>query len=182
MPPTCCKGFSEVGGDALWRLFGYIYVAPSPAAPGSGGGFAVTQPRLAWCILPWVVLALAQAVAQGGDDPNVCDAPGDSPDVVVGHLHSKDRWGNVGGITAFSLGTTSCNVGTCWLNWEDFSNHHPVIAQGMYRLKDGRFEQVGQSWVKHGFFALNQEFCSRDCTPAPTGAHLGVLCSDPYSS
>ena len=51
----------------------------------------------------------------------------------------------------------------------------------MYRLKDGRFEQLGQSWLKHGFFALSGTLCSNDCLQT-NGEHLGVNCSDPYSA
>jgi hypothetical protein len=117
------------------------------------------------------------AVAQN----NACDMPGDVPDVIVGDLHNHQRWGAVSGITSYSIGTYSCNVGTCWLNWYSGTPEHPVIGQNMFRLKDGRFEQVGQSWLKHGFFALNNELCESNCLDT-NGQHLGVNCSDPYGS
>jgi hypothetical protein len=102
--------------------------------------------------------------------------------VIVGNLHQTDSYGSVGGISAFAIGTVSCNIGTCWLNWfSSPSNQHPVIGQNMFRLADGRFEHLGQSWLKHGFTALDQNFCSNNCIDT-TGTHLGVLCSDPYSS
>ena len=34
-------------------------------------------------------------------------------------------------------------------------NDHPVIAQNIYRLKDGRFSQIGMSWLKHGWLSTN---------------------------
>ncbi|MBI3845982.1 MAG: HYR domain-containing protein [Planctomycetes bacterium] len=103
------------------------------------------------------------------------------PDVIVGDLQNVQRYGTVGGITAFSVGTTSCNIGTIWLNWMSNTNQHPVIGQNMYRLKNGRFEQVGMSWLKHGFFALSGGLCFGDCQ-STDGTHLGVHCSDPYDS
>jgi hypothetical protein len=109
-----------------------------------------------------------------------CTFSGRSPDVIVGDIVGTTRWGGVGGITAFSFGTTSCNIGSCWLNWISNTAEHPVIGQNMFRLKDGRFEQIGQSWLKHGFTALTGSVCGT-CTPPPNGSHLGVNCSDPYS-
>ncbi len=111
-----------------------------------------------------------------------CRFNGARPDVIVGEITSPSRWGNAGGITAYSFGTTSCNIGSCWLNWMPSIAEHPVIGQSMFRLKDGRFEQIGQSWLKHGFFAESGSVCSTGCIAVPNGSHLGVNCSDPYSS
>jgi hypothetical protein len=134
------------------------------------------------CVL---VLTLVATVAlAGGNGNNQCDVPGEYPDVIVGSLHQEQRYGHVGDITAFSIGTNSCNIGTCWLDWFSHnagSSLHPVIGQSMYRLKDGRFEQIGQSWLKHGFTALSQNLCSPNCL-GTSGTHLGVDCSDPYSA
>ncbi|MGP1271721.1 MAG: GC-type dockerin domain-anchored protein [Phycisphaerales bacterium] len=112
------------------------------------------------------------------------------PDVIVAELTGPSLWGQIGGVSAYSLGTTSCNLGDEDLLWDDETNDgtpgnlHPVIAQNMFRLKDGRFEQIGMSWLKHGFFALNQNgLCGFPCDPAPGfGTALGPGCSDPYSS
>jgi hypothetical protein len=110
-----------------------------------------------------------------------CTFSGESPDVIVGEIVGTFRWGAVGAITAFSFGTTTCNHGSCWLNWISSTAEHPVIGQNMFRLKDGRFEQIGQAWLKHGFQALMQNVCAT-CVPPPNGSHLGVNCSDPYSN
>ena len=118
----------------------------------------------------------APAVAQ---DPNACDEPGEAPDVIIGDLDDVARWGSNGGITAFTISTVSCNLGSCWANWFGDTADHPLIAQNLYRLKDGRFEQIGQSWVKHTHFATSETFCSNDCVETD-GSHLGVNCSDPY--
>ncbi|HEX4824348.1 MAG TPA: hypothetical protein VFV19_08550 [Candidatus Polarisedimenticolaceae bacterium] len=124
--------------------------------------------------------------ASNGTTNSCCDATchfnGNSPDVYVGVLTGVTSYTPVGGISAYSIGTTSCNQGSCWLNWISNTAEHPVIGQNMFRLKDGRFEQIGQSWLKHGFTALQQGACFSDCNAAPNGSHLGVHCSDPYDS
>ena len=102
-----------------------------------------------------------------------------APDVIVGDLINVGRYGNSNGITAYAVGTTSCNVGSCWLKWISGTAEHPVIGQNMFRLKDGRFEHIGQAWLKHGFTALAQSVCG-SCNNPNTGARLGVNCSDPY--
>jgi hypothetical protein len=114
-------------------------------------------------------------------------ALGQGPDVIVGSVNGASSWGESGGIYAYSLGTTSCNIGSQNLLWIQATNQHPVIAQNIYRLKAvsgqpySRFEQIGMSWLKHGFFALSDTLCG-SC-PVPTdGTSLGVGCSDPYSS
>src|SRR5262249_2976039 len=78
-------------------------------------------------------------------------------------------------------GTTSCNLGNVDLSWISNINQHPVIGQNIYRLKNGRFEQIGMSWLKHGFTALTGNVCST-CNNPGTGSLLGVGCSDPYDS
>ncbi len=100
------------------------------------------------------------------------------PDVIVGDLYSPSNWGEQNGIRAYSIGTISCNIGDEVLLWISGTENHPVIAQNVYRLKDGRFEQIGQSWLKHAFAALAGSLC----TPCQGGGGgLGVGCSDPYS-
>ncbi|HIC23220.1 MAG TPA: hypothetical protein EYO84_07335, partial [Planctomycetes bacterium] len=73
---------------------------------------------------------------------------GTGADVIVGELTGTQSYGNAGGYYAFSVGTTSCNIGTEELDWIASTNNHPVIGQNMFRLKDGTFEQIGMSWLK----------------------------------
>ena len=86
------------------------------------------------------------------------------------------------------VGTTSCNNGDVELDWFALPNtDHPVIPQNLYRMSGGasnndRFEQIGQSWLKHAFAALQDNACGFGCTPAADGTHLGVGCSDPYGA
>lgn len=110
------------------------------------------------------------------------------PDVIVGAIPDVSRYApaTVNGVeyAAYAIGTTSCNIGNTQLQWQPMpSTLHPTIPQNMYRYKDGRFEQIGMSWIKHGFCALQQTLCGT-CTPAGSGCPtvLGVGCSDPYTS
>ena len=84
-------------------------------------------------------------------------------------------------VFAFSVGTTSCNIGNQNLSWVGSTSAHPVIGQNLYRLKDGRLEQIGMSWLKHGFGALQGSLCM-PCQGTGSWSALGVGCSDPYGS
>jgi hypothetical protein len=105
------------------------------------------------------------------------------PDVIVGDLDETVQWTfiPVNGMRSYSVGTVSCNIGDAPLAWVGEGTQHPVIGQQMYRLHDGRIEQIGQSWLKHGICALQDELCGT-CTPAGSFCEdaLGVGCSDPY--
>ena len=127
------------------------------------------MPRLGFHLVLFLFLSAALVPAQIG------------PDVIVGDLTGPSNYGSEGAIAAFALGTVSCNIGTLGLSWQGSTNQHPVIGQNLYRVKDGVFEQVGMSHLKHGFTALQQSLCG-PCTPSGTGSILGVGCSDPYTS
>ena len=131
--------------------------------------------------LPLLVLGLILAASSGTHlTAQWAGGTTTGADVIVGDIDGVSDYTNVGGIDAFSCGTTSCNIGDTPLDWIDGTNLHPVIGQNAFRLHNGRFEQIGQSWLKHGFLALNQNLCDT-CQPTPTTS-LGVGCSDPYSS
>lgn len=104
------------------------------------------------------------------------------PDIAVEDIFQTRRWGEVGGITAYSIGTEICNLGDDTADWIAETNQHPVIAQNLYRLSGGRMEQVGMSWLKHGFAAVNGNACGLNCQDPGTSDRLGVGCSDPYDA
>ena len=121
------------------------------------------------------------------------------PDVTVFTLQATNNYGSIDGIRGYSVATTACNAGTEPLAWcttpSSFGcnggvltgRDHPVIAQNMYRLKNGRFEQLGASWLKHGFQSLNtgSNTCgpTGTCTQPPLGdRQLGVGCIDAYTA
>lgn len=131
-------------------------------------------------MLRWV---LSMVVAGCLVSPGLLEAQGIGPDVIVGDLSDAASYGTDGsGIYAYAIGTTSCNVGDEELLWIATTPEHPVIGQSIYRYEDGRFVHLGQSWLKHGFQALQGGLCT-PCTPSSMGgAALGVGCSDPYGA
>lgn len=107
------------------------------------------------------------------------------PDVVVGDLSGLAQFGSSSGtMVGLAVGTDSCNFGTVNLNWfANPANDHPVIPQNLYRMSANgdRFEQVGQSNVKHAFTALTNNICNLGCN-GTGGSQLGSGCSDPYGA
>jgi hypothetical protein len=93
-----------------------------------------------------------------------------------GNTNDFAYYGQSGGLAAYSMGTTSCNPGTAQVQWT--GTDHPVIGQNFFRLKNGRFEQLGQSWLKHGFCAVNEGGCGA-CQSTPCST-LGIGCADTY--
>ena len=109
------------------------------------------------------------------------DCPSTGPDVVVSDIFNAQTWGTLDGEIAFTIGTDACNVGDEVLDWIADTPEHPVIAQSLYRIKNGNMEQIGVAWLKHGFGALQDDRCSCTCVPADY-QHLGVGCADAYSA
>ncbi len=119
----------------------------------------------------------------GQDDGGVA-APG--PDMVFCQLYGLQQYGRLGDIVGLAQATTSWNIGGRDLIWfQNPDNRHPFIVSNLYRLKNDRFEQIGMSHVKHGFFALGDSQCGGTCHYEPghgVGDWLGQGCTDTYSS
>ena len=121
---------------------------------------------------------------RGGAEEVPNSVPG--PDVIVGDLSATQQFGSSGTQVGVAVGTVSCNNGTVALNWIAYPNtDHPVIPQNLYRMSGGaandeRFEQIGQSWLKHAFAAGAGNACGFGCSSG--GGGLGPGCSDPYGA
>jgi len=110
------------------------------------------------------------------------------PDVIVGEIDSIEQAGNDATSVGLGVGTVSCNNGDQPIDWHPLPNtNHPVIPQNLYRMSGGadnteRFEQIGQSWMKHAFFALEEFICGTCNTSPPcvTGDQLCPGCADTY--
>lgn len=147
--------------------------------------------------LPSLVILMVAGLSYGGD----------VTDVKLGFLNSISQptgshigaWPN--GTAGITMATTSCNVGSVDVPWWSIYNDasrswekecpddppsgmsgcHPSIGMEMYRMRSGRLDQIGLSWLKHGWFALSSSQCTQCTNGDPSGNHLGVACSDTYS-
>jgi hypothetical protein len=111
------------------------------------------------------------------------------PDVIVGDIEDVDQQGNNATQVGLAIGTDSCNNGQEPIDWFALpQTDHPFIPQNLYRMSGGadnneRLEQIGQSWGKHAFLALEDFVCGTcDTSGCQTGSHLCPGCSDPYVS
>ncbi|MFZ1217723.1 MAG: hypothetical protein WAO00_00450 [Chthoniobacterales bacterium] len=119
----------------------------------------------------------------GQSDPDVFN-PG--PDAIAGDMADLAVYGTDGSQRGLAMGITTCNAGNGLVNFFPMPNtNHPVAAQNLYRMSGGvsdtdRFEQIGQSWVKHTYGAKQANSCNFGCMPGGDLHHLGVGCSDTY--
>ena len=128
--------------------------------------------------------ALQHAIA--GSQPA---APAPGPDVIVGEIEDVEDAGDSLTQAGLAVGTDSCNNGDQPIDWFALPNNdHPVVPQNLYRMSSNannndRFEQIGQSWMKHTFEALEESVCGTcNTNGCQTGTHLCPGCSDPYVS
>ena len=115
-------------------------------------------------------------------------------DVGLTNASGLQQFANAGGIFAAAPSATLKNVGTTDVPWiEMFSPpngsnfnlapygvaQHPLLVWNMYRVMDGRLDQIGASGAKHAFATANTN-CG-----CPFGATLWVGnggCEDEYDS
>src|SRR5262249_49409634 len=106
-----------------------------------------------WLLLFNVLLAgnvSAQYVQEGLN-------PG--PDAIAGNMAALMVFGVEGTQNGVVIGLTTCNGGNQFINYFAIPDtRHPAVASNLYRMSGGtnnndRFEQIGQSWVKHTFGA-----------------------------
>ncbi|MFG0329470.1 MAG: hypothetical protein ACF8PN_06160 [Phycisphaerales bacterium] len=108
------------------------------------------------------------------------------PDMTFCQLFGLRQFAKIDTTLGLAQGTTSWNIGDADLMWfASPDNRHPFIVSNLYRLENDRFEQVGQSWVKHGFYALGNTQCGGQCRYEPghrEGNWLGQGCTDTYTA
>jgi hypothetical protein len=178
--PSLARAFGDPSftGSSIGAMRGRALFATrelEPAEIGPGGDSEMTLPPAHQAIHPTI---------RGGTGGTSCWDPGEplvGPDVIVGEMPGMGNYAAASGIEAYSVATTSCNIGSANLLWQDDTPNVPVIGQSMFRLKNGRFEQIGQGWLKYAFLALTGNACGCGCN-GQGGSVLGVGCSDPYSA
>ena len=106
---------------------------------------------------------------------------GHGPDIIISDIQSIANFPSFEGIDAFGFGHTQCNIGDAELGWSAWTNDHPVFGANLFRIRNGRFEQLGLSWLVHGFVALSNNVCSCGCIPT-NGTTFGIGCSDSNSA
>lgn len=105
---------------------------------------------------------------------------GAQPDVTLADPNDMSNYGMVGGIRGYAIGSYTCNRGTQTLIWAN--NGSPGLAMNIYRLHNGRIQQIGWSFVKRACCAAQSgdTRCGNQCSPGSGG--LGPGCLDVYSS
>jgi hypothetical protein len=106
-----------------------------------------------------------------------------APDLIIGDIVGVLKTGTIGGVTGYAFGQAHCNVGEAPLLYTQNTANHPILTPNLYRLRNGRFEQIGVGWVWHTFCALQTSLCTT-CTPACTSCcdRLGAGCASSDSA
>jgi hypothetical protein len=112
---------------------------------------------------------------------------GGLPDIVVSGIGSTlvlygtldiDPGPGTQFVSGYALPNTYCNIGESDAITMDCQsgpqcNQHPVIGQNVFRLRDGRFEQLGQAWLFHEYCAADQPGCGEPYGPNGSCDFLG---------
>lgn len=151
----------------------------SPNWPGSGGGAYYAD------VLLTDMGAQQMRCRQRADPSALCDGPGgDDGEVVVAPDATLQNTSDTNGGAACTA-ADPCTADIPWYAKFQTSpwpypypgnDQHPYLVWNLYRIADGRIEQIGRSGVKHAFFSIN---FGCNC---PGGNVLGVSCGDIYST
>jgi hypothetical protein len=112
------------------------------------------------------------------------------PDIItgdIGNIGTLEEFGSSGTQVGLAVSTTACNPGNVPVNFVALpQTTHPIVPHNLYRMSGGsgnndRFEQIGQSWVKHTHGAKAANDCGFGCTDPGSISLLGAGCSDTYA-
>ncbi len=108
-------------------------------------------------------------------------------DIVYSDMTDVATYGPLNGKYAYALGSATCNIGDANAEWNLTGfNGSPGLAMNLYRIKDGRFMQIGMSFVKHSCCAGAAPGCAGNNGQTVScngqgGTQLGSGCRDLYS-
>ena len=110
--------------------------------------------------------------------------PGDGADIAAAATGAISQVGRLGSTVALSMSSTLCNLGDEAIDWYGNPNpRHPFLVFNVFRDLDGRMEQIGQSWIKHGFAAAQSSgLCGNLPCDRDSNGNLGPGCADIYGS
>lgn len=187
-PNTPFKLDIKMPGAFFNPMYGTIYIGCCDIFLSSSFANQIGRPDLAGLLVgvigitPRVELESSVGTDDGWRDP-IRDGVTDLGLSALSSLSSLGRTGTYpNGRNGLSMSTTSCNYGTIDIPWfAPMSENHPVICMNLFRIMNGRFEQIGASWLKHGFLSTNSGGCG-SCQHPGTGTLLGPGCSDTYGT
>ncbi|MBL0921683.1 MAG: hypothetical protein IBJ10_06090 [Phycisphaerales bacterium] len=107
-----------------------------------------------------------------------------APDLVVADMNGVTKWTPTpapAGVQAYSFGINTCNIGDGAAVWNSNNALHPVFAQNVHRIANGRIEQIGLGFAWHGIVPPLQQSVCGVCSPGGP-AELGIGCSSPDSA
>src|ERR1043166_1151887 len=154
--------------------------------------------RLCYVALPLLfLLSNSSGTSAPGAPQSVPEGLNPGPDIVTGDMGTSGttfpddpgfaQYGSSGSQVGLGMMTTICNIGNVPVDVLAMPvTNHPIIPQNLYRMSGGasnddRFEQIGQSWVKHMFASSTLNLCGFGCMGADDDeTHLGVGCADIY--
>lgn len=122
------------------------------------------------CIAAFLLTLCLVPVTLAGDGPGGGPSGEFGADMIITGIGENGgagltKNGTVGDITAYSYTNYFCNIGDEWAIYLANTNQHPLLHQNLYRIKDGQFQQVGQSWLLHTWCAADFFDCLEGSEP-----------------
>src|SRR5262245_28529529 len=165
------------------------------ACPGTAGNqhacnddICAVQSRVSIPVIPGQGVYIRVAGWNGASgafaiDVSLQPPPASGADVLIGELAQFEQFGREGDIIGCAVDSPLCNAGGEPLDWiANPDPRHPFAVSNLYRLHQGRLQQIGMSWAKHGFGAAQLDACGLGCDPYPDFTRLGLGCSDTYDA
>ncbi len=101
-----------------------------------------------------------------------------SSDVTLQTINGTTNYGVVGTVRAYAYDSHTCNIGPVNLTWANGGT--PAYAMNLFRIYDGRLQQIGLGFCKMACCAAAGAGCGT-CNGVG-GGQLGSGCKDVYSS